>query len=101
MSRRKLFSSVIFTWLLAAVAIAHGQVRISEDRDLLEIDLTGWECLDRPEGTAKSEDGADRNRGKNRPPIDLAGLNIPTRRPDSCGTSAHLIRKRRASAARI
>ena len=88
MSRRKLFSSAIFIWLLTAAPIVDGQLGISEDRDLLEIDLTGWDCLDRPEGTAKSEDGADRNRGKNRPMIDLAGLDIP--KFDTAGFLRHV-----------
>ena len=77
MSRKKLSRAAVAVGLLLAAAIAQAQQRISEDRDLLEIDLTGWDCLDRPEGTAKSDDGAERNRGKNRPMINLAGLNIP------------------------
>ena len=53
------------------------QRRISEDRDLVPIDLTGWDCLDQLGGTAKTDDGVERNRGKNRSLVDLTRLNIP------------------------
>jgi hypothetical protein len=46
--------------------------KISEDRELKEIDLKSWDCP--PEGTAKNPDGAERNALKNRPASDLAGL---------------------------
>ncbi|HSH37375.1 MAG TPA: hypothetical protein VK993_01205 [Chthoniobacterales bacterium] len=62
--------------LLAAGAV-HAQQRISEDRDFLEIDLAAWDCLERPEGTAKTPDAVERNRQKNRPPVELSGLSIP------------------------
>lgn len=77
MSRRKLACAVVAVTLMSAAPALHAQQRISEDRDLLEIDLTGWDCLDRPGGAAKTEDGVERNRGKNRGPIDLARLTIP------------------------
>ena len=50
--------------------------KISEDRELKEIDLTGWDCLDRPGGTAKTPDGVERNRLKNLPAADFAGAPI-------------------------
>jgi hypothetical protein len=46
---------------------------ISEDRELKEIDLASWDCRDRPDGTAKTPDGAERNRLKNRPSADVGG----------------------------
>ncbi|MEO8440059.1 MAG: hypothetical protein ABI540_07540 [Spartobacteria bacterium] len=49
---------------------------ISEDRELKKIDLTGWDCLDRLEGTAKTPDGVERNRLKNRNAANLAGASI-------------------------
>ena len=90
MSRRKLFSAVTGVTLLFAAPGIDGQRqrRVTEDRDLIEIDLTGWDCLNRAEGTAKSEDGAERNRGKNRPIVDLTGLNIP--RFDTAGFLKHV-----------
>jgi hypothetical protein len=47
---------------------------ISEDRELKEIDLSAWDCRDRLEGTAKTPDGIERNRMKNRSVVDLSGL---------------------------
>lgn len=73
MARRKL--ALVFLMMSGAIA-AHAQQRISEDRDLKEIDLAGWDCADQPGGSAKTADGQDRNRGKNRSAIDLAGLTI-------------------------
>ncbi len=73
MSTRKLrFVSLI----LAATLSAWAQQRISDDRDLKEFDLSGWDCLNKLEGSAKTPDGAERNRGKNRSAIELAGLTI-------------------------
>jgi hypothetical protein len=46
---------------------------ISEDRELKELDIASWDCRDRLEGSAKTGDGLERNRMKNRSPIDLAG----------------------------
>lgn len=64
--------------LFAPAAPMHSQQpRISQDRDLTDLDLSGWNCIDQLEGTAKTEDGAERNRGKNRSAIDLSGLAIP------------------------
>jgi hypothetical protein len=70
--------------LFAALASAE-RPRISADRELTEIDLTGWDCLDRLEGTAKTPDGIERNRLKNRPAADLAGVRV-----EAMGTAAFL-----------
>ena len=43
--------------------------------ELRDVDLSGWECATKLEGTAKSQDGKERNRQKNRSPIDLKGAN--------------------------
>ena len=53
------------------------QPPISEDRELKEIDLSAWDCRDHPEGSAKTPDGVERNKLKNRSVIDLAGLQLP------------------------
>ena len=50
---------------------------ISEDRELKEIDLAAWDCRDQLGGTAKTPDGVERNRLKNRSPVNLAGQNFP------------------------
>ena len=53
---------------LAALPLAAKKpYRLSTDRELKEIDLTNWDCLNKPEGTAKTADGLERNRVKNRP----------------------------------
>src|ERR1044071_1358208 len=49
----------------------------AEDLELKDLDLSGWDCLDKPEGLAKTPDGKERNPQKNRAPIDLAGKEIP------------------------
>ena len=63
--------------LLLTLNLATAQQRmISEDRELKELDLTGWDCKDAPGGSAKTDDGVERNKGKNRAPVSLNGLNI-------------------------
>jgi hypothetical protein len=61
---------------LIALARADGAEQISEDRELKEIDLTSWSCVNRPEGTGKSPDTAERNRLKNRFAADLSKLAV-------------------------
>jgi hypothetical protein len=39
--------------------------------ELHDVDLSGWDCATNPEGAAKTEDGKERNRQKNRAPISL------------------------------
>ena len=68
--RRLLVALAAFTSLLAIAA----RPKISEDRELKEIDLKSWDCRDRPEGTAKTPDGVERNGLKNRPGVELAGI---------------------------
>ncbi|MEY2480268.1 MAG: hypothetical protein QOI04_1195 [Verrucomicrobiota bacterium] len=66
---------VVLTVWANAMAWAE-RPRISEDRDLLDVDLTGSDCLNRPEGTAKTPDGVERNRMKNRSAVDLSGARV-------------------------
>jgi hypothetical protein len=47
---------------------------ISEDRELKAIDLAAWDCRDHAEGSAKTPDGAERNKLKNRSAIELSGI---------------------------
>ncbi|MDQ3197832.1 MAG: hypothetical protein M3Q46_01370 [Verrucomicrobiota bacterium] len=58
--------------------------RISEDRELKELDLKPWDCLNHLEGSAKTPDGQVRNRLKNRPMPDLVGA------PPAMDTAAFL-----------
>ena len=48
--------------------------QVSQDRDLKELDLKQWDCLNRPEGTGKTPDGVARNRLKNRSAPEGASL---------------------------
>jgi hypothetical protein len=80
-----LFSALAI--LLTFARLPAGQQQISEDRDLKELDLRDWPCLNRPEGSAKTPDGVERNRLKNRPAPD----NLPVT-SESMDTAAFLKR---------
>jgi hypothetical protein len=56
--------------------------------ELRDVDLTGWDCLTKLEGTAKTQDGKERNRQKNRLAIDLAGASVTAF--DTPGFLAHV-----------
>jgi hypothetical protein len=43
--------------------------------ELRDVDLTGWDCATNLEGAAKTEDGKERNRQKNRALVDLKETN--------------------------
>ncbi|MGH8102603.1 MAG: hypothetical protein ACREIW_15010, partial [Chthoniobacterales bacterium] len=63
--------------LLASDAPALSATKpISEDRDLLEIDLSTWGCLDRLGGTARAPDTVERNQLKNRSAIELKNVKV-------------------------
>ncbi|HKP93966.1 MAG TPA: hypothetical protein VJS88_08720 [Chthoniobacterales bacterium] len=62
--------------LAGIVLAARPRPVISEDRELKEIDLTTWDCRDRLEGTAKTPDGVERNRLKNRSAADSPAQKI-------------------------
>lgn len=72
LQKKAFVASICFTLLVASLGFAQ-RPRISEDRELREIDLTGWDCLERLEGTAKTPDGVERNRLKNRRTATIAG----------------------------
>ncbi len=44
----------------------------TEDTELRELDVTGWDCANQSEGTARSQDARQRNRLKNRWPVNLS-----------------------------
>ena len=43
----------------------------SEDIELRDLDVTSWECANQFEGTAQSQDAKERNRMKNRWPVNF------------------------------
>ncbi|MGI8431890.1 MAG: hypothetical protein ACR2MW_06325 [Chthoniobacterales bacterium] len=71
-----LLRSLLAAAVFAITATGARPPRLSEDRELNEVNLTGWDCLNRLEGTAKTADGVERNRLKNRSTPDLAGARI-------------------------
>ena len=61
--------------LALLVVFASSVTSGAEDLELSDLDVAGWECLDRAEGTAKTQDAIERNRMKNRSPENqIAGL---------------------------
>jgi hypothetical protein len=65
---------LVFGLLFVRSLVAFSQqAQLPELRDL---DLTGWDCATRLEGAAKTEDGQERNRQKNRSPVDLKSRKI-------------------------
>lgn len=75
---RRLPSGLVFAALLALPLFGLVKARqpISEDLELKELDLTGWNCANRAEGSGRSPDTVERNRLKNRFAPDLSGLSV-------------------------
>jgi len=69
MSRLKLVVCVFAAVTMLASVIA---IQSSEDTELRDLDLTGWDCANQFEGTAQSQERKDRNRMKNRWPVNLS-----------------------------
>lgn len=70
-------SDTISVSVLTALCLAAISTRaVGEDNDLRDLDVSAWPCLNRPEGTAKTPDGLERNPQKARPILDLAGRQI-------------------------
>lgn len=64
-------SSLIALAVVLSLIAARPPFQISDDRELKEIDLSSWDCLNRLEGSAKTGDGVERNRLKNRSAPDV------------------------------
>jgi hypothetical protein len=60
---------------LVVACAANAGAQLPELRDL---DLSSWDCLSKLEGISKTQDGKERNQQKNRTPIELTGVNIPS-----------------------
>jgi hypothetical protein len=63
MSRIKAAASLC---LAAATVLASAAPIGTEDTDLSDLDVAGWDCANQFEGTAQSQDAKERNRMKNR-----------------------------------
>jgi hypothetical protein len=88
-------AAVIVTMLASLAAI-----ETTGDTELRDLDVTGWDCANQSEGTAQSEDARERNRLKNRWPVNLSLLTVE--RLDTAGFltkireyDSHLQSKRR------
>lgn len=72
MSRLKIAVS-IGAAVAAVGLVSLGEIQtISEDTELRDLDVAVWDCANQPEGTAQSEDAKERNRMKNRWPVNLS-----------------------------
>lgn len=66
---------LVLTLLLGPFPLL-AQQKVSEDRELKELDLNSWNCLNKLEGSARTPDGQERNRLKNRSMTELFQLQI-------------------------
>jgi hypothetical protein len=62
--------------LVALMVVLAAFSRTSPIYDLRDVDLSGWDCLTKPGGAARTEEGIERNRQKNRSAIDLTSIKI-------------------------
>ena len=67
-------ASGLVCFLLISVALS----AVAQLPELRYLDLTGWDCLSKLEGAARTQDGKERNVQKNRSAVELTGLNIPS-----------------------
>ncbi len=75
--------------VLAIVAARAERPQVSDDRDLKEYDLEHWPCLNKLEGSARTPDGQERNRLKNRSaPEGAAKVDLNT---DVAGFLRHIV----------
>src|SRR5205807_10096929 len=63
---------------LATATVLAGSAAIgTEDADLRDLDVSGWDCANQFDGTAQSQDAKERNRMKNRwPPGDPSAFPV-------------------------
>jgi hypothetical protein len=64
-------SGLVCSFLLSLSICAFAQLP-----ELHEADLSGWDCLSKLEGAAKTPDSSERNRQKNRSAVDLRARNV-------------------------
>jgi hypothetical protein len=48
----------------------------TEDTELRNLDVTEWDCVNQSEGTAQSQEARERNRMKNRWPVNLSAFTV-------------------------
>jgi hypothetical protein len=65
-------AKAVCLWLAVATAFAAPAPTVIEDTELRDLDVTGWDCANQSEGAAQSQDAKERNRMKNRWPVNLS-----------------------------
>jgi hypothetical protein len=73
MSRLKIVVS-LGAAILVTVSLA--AIQTTDDTELRDLDLTGWDCANQFEGTGQSPDARERNRMKNRWPVSLSAFTV-------------------------
>src|SRR5207249_10359366 len=74
MSRMKVAACLCLGIVLTALA---SQTAVgTEDTGLRDLDVAGWECVNQFEGTAQSQEARERNRMKNRWPVNLSAFTV-------------------------
>lgn len=58
--------------ILVTVIVGRAAIDTTEDIELRDLELIGWDCANQFEGTAQSQDARERNRMKNRWPVNLS-----------------------------
>lgn len=71
MSRTKIVVSLGAAILVTALA-SSAEIETTGENELRDLDLMGWDCANQSEGTAQSQDAKERNRMKNRWPVNLS-----------------------------
>src|SRR6266852_6128665 len=74
MSRMK--AAALLCLAVVVATLASPALIGTEDIELRDLDVTGWDCVNQSEGTAQGQDGIERNRMKNRWPVDLSLLTV-------------------------
>src|SRR5438876_4657661 len=81
MSRMKAAASLCLA--IAVTGFASPAAISTEDTELRDLDVTGWDCVNQTEGTAQGQDSIERNRLKNRWPVNLS--TFPVESLDTAG----------------
>jgi hypothetical protein len=75
MSRMKIFVSLgaaVVVTILASLAA----IQTTGDTELRDLDVKGWDCVNQSEGTAQTQEAKERNRMKNRWPVNLSVFTV-------------------------
>jgi hypothetical protein len=75
MSRMKSVASLGAAVVVTMVA-SLGAIDTAEDTELRDLDVTEWDCVNQSEGTAQSQEVRERNRMKNRWPVNLSAFTV-------------------------